>query len=62
MTGTAARADAAARGRRPPGLQRGAGEITRAVQREFEDALHGRSERYAEWLDVVEASAPASAT
>ena len=35
------------------------GEITRVVQREFEDALHGRSERYAEWLDVVPAPAPA---
>jgi hypothetical protein len=30
------------------------------VQREFEDALHGRSERYAEWLDVVETPAPAT--
>ena len=29
------------------------GEITRALQREFDDALHGRSERYREWLDVV---------
>ena len=29
------------------------GPITRDVQREFEDALHGRSERYADWLDVV---------
>jgi branched-chain amino acid aminotransferase len=36
------------------------GEITRAIQREFEDALHGRSERYAEWLDVVAAPAPAT--
>jgi branched-chain amino acid aminotransferase len=35
------------------------GEITRVIQREFEDALHGRSERYAEWLDVVAARAPA---
>ena len=35
------------------------GEITRVVQREFEDALHGRSERYAEWLDPVPAPAPA---
>jgi branched-chain amino acid aminotransferase len=34
------------------------GEITRVVQREFEDALHGRSERYAEWLDVVPSPAP----
>lgn len=37
------------------------GEITRAVQREFEAALHGRSQRYAEWLDVVPAPAPAPA-
>jgi branched-chain amino acid aminotransferase len=29
------------------------GPITREVQQAFEDALHGRSERYAEWLDVV---------
>lgn len=36
------------------------GEITLQVQEAFEDALHGRSARYAEWLDVVEASAPAS--
>jgi branched-chain amino acid aminotransferase len=47
------------------------GDITRALQREFEDALHGRSERYADWLDVVPraardeaapAAAPAPAT
>ena len=36
-----------------------AGEITRVVQREYEDALNGRSERYAEWLDVVPSRAPA---
>jgi branched-chain amino acid aminotransferase len=30
------------------------GEITGAVQRAFEDALHGRTERYREWLDVVQ--------
>jgi branched-chain amino acid aminotransferase len=36
------------------------GEITRAIQREFEDALHGRSERYADWLDLVAAPAPAT--
>lgn len=29
------------------------GPITRAVQDAFEDALHGRSERYAKWLDPV---------
>lgn len=33
------------------------GEITRAVQRAFDDALHGRSERYREWLDPIEVSA-----
>ena len=31
------------------------GEITRAVQQTFEDALHGRSDRYAHWLDPVPA-------
>jgi branched-chain amino acid aminotransferase len=30
------------------------GEITLVLQRAFDDALHGRSERYAEWLDYVE--------
>jgi branched-chain amino acid aminotransferase len=29
------------------------GPVTREVQRVFEDALYGRDERYAEWLDVV---------
>ena len=32
------------------------GEITRVIQAAFDDAIHGRSERYREWLDVVEAS------
>jgi branched-chain amino acid aminotransferase len=36
------------------------GEITRAVQAAFEDALHGRSDRYREWLDPVEARTPAA--
>jgi branched-chain amino acid aminotransferase len=31
------------------------GEVTRAVQKAFEDALHGRSARYADWLDPVPA-------
>jgi branched-chain amino acid aminotransferase len=35
------------------------GPITRAVQDVFEAALHGRSDRYAEWLDVVPQAAPA---
>jgi branched-chain amino acid aminotransferase len=29
------------------------GDVTRAVQQVFEDALHGRVERYRPWLDVV---------
>jgi branched-chain amino acid aminotransferase len=29
------------------------GELTVAVQKAFEDALHGRTERYREWLDPV---------
>jgi branched-chain amino acid aminotransferase len=29
------------------------GPITRAIQAVFEDALHGRSERYQHWLDYV---------
>jgi branched-chain amino acid aminotransferase len=33
------------------------GEVTRAVQAAFEDALHGRSERYREWLDPVPVAA-----
>jgi branched-chain amino acid aminotransferase len=31
------------------------GEITRVLQTAFDDAIHGRSERYREWLDVVQA-------
>ena len=38
------------------------GEITRAVQSAFEDALHGRSDRYADWLDVLPQAASARAT
>ena len=36
--------------------QIGAGEpgpVTREIQRVFDDALHGRDPRYAEWLDHV---------
>ena len=29
------------------------GEITRAIQTKFDDALHGRAEEYLEWLDPV---------
>ncbi len=29
------------------------GEITRQIQQVYDDALHGRDERYTEWLDVV---------
>jgi branched-chain amino acid aminotransferase len=33
------------------------GEVTRVLQAAFEDAIHGRSQRYREWLDVVQAPA-----
>jgi len=33
------------------------GEITRVLQAAFDDAIHGRTERYREWLDVVDAPA-----
>jgi len=33
------------------------GEITGAIQKTFEDALHGRDDRYREWLDPVPAPA-----
>ncbi len=36
------------------------GEITRAVQGVFEDALHGRDERYRDWLDPVPVPATTS--
>jgi branched-chain amino acid aminotransferase len=36
------------------------GEITRAVQDVFEDALHGRAERYQHWLDPVPVPATTS--
>ena len=36
------------------------GEITRAVQTAFEDALHGRSDRYRAWLDPVPVPARSS--
>src|SRR5262249_44917329 len=32
----------------------GMGPVTRELQRVFDDALHGRDARYAEWLDIVE--------
>ena len=30
------------------------GAVTREIERVFDDALHGRDRRYADWLDVVE--------
>ncbi len=38
----------------------GAGPITQEIQRVFDDALHGRDPRYAEWLDVVEVPSKAA--
>ncbi len=42
----------------------GAGEpgpITREIQRVFDDALHGRDQRYGDWLDLVQVPARAPA-
>jgi branched-chain amino acid aminotransferase len=36
------------------------GPITREVQSVFEDALHGRSDRYADWLDLLPRAARSS--
>jgi branched-chain amino acid aminotransferase len=33
------------------------GEVTRVLQNAFDDAIHGRTERYREWLDVVQPAA-----
>jgi len=38
------------------------GEVTRVLQSAFDDAAHGRSERYREWLDVVAGAALESPT
>jgi branched-chain amino acid aminotransferase len=38
-----------------------AGPITRELQRVHDDALHGRDQRYAEWLDLVEIPSGAAA-
>jgi branched-chain amino acid aminotransferase len=59
MTGTAAElvpvreVDDHAIGADEPGGGGRVGPITRELQRVFDDALHGRDARYAEWLDVV---------
>jgi branched-chain amino acid aminotransferase len=36
------------------------GPITRELQRTFDDALHGRAERYSDWLDVVPVASKAA--
>jgi branched-chain amino acid aminotransferase len=38
------------------------GQVTRVLQGAFDDAIHGRSERYREWLDVVGTPAPSAQT
>jgi branched-chain amino acid aminotransferase len=40
----------------------GTGPITAEIQRVYEDALHGRSDRYLEWLDFVPARTGPAAT
>ena len=53
LLGHRGRAGAGARDRRPRAAAE-PGEITRVIQAKFEDALHGRAQEYAEWLDLVE--------
>jgi branched-chain amino acid aminotransferase len=36
------------------------GPLTREIQGVFEDALHGRAERYRDWLDVVKVASRAA--
>jgi len=60
MTGTAAELTPIREVDDLPVGQGEAGPVTREIQAAFEDALHGRSERYADWLDRVPAPAPAS--
>ncbi len=36
------------------------GPVTRDLQRVFDDALHGRDARYAEWLDIVKVASKAA--
>jgi branched-chain amino acid aminotransferase len=43
-----------------PDSQAGIGTITREIQRVYDDALHGRDSRYAEWLDVVKVPSKAA--
>lgn len=53
MTGTAAEITPV---REVDGRPIGAGErgpVTEAVQRAYDDAVHGRDERFEAWLDVV---------
>ena len=49
------RARAGVRDRQPQVGAGEPGEITRVLQKAFDDAIHGRTERYREWLDVVHA-------
>jgi branched-chain amino acid aminotransferase len=43
-----------------PDREAGAGTITKEIQRVYDDALHGRDPRYAEWLDVVKVPSKAA--
>jgi branched-chain amino acid aminotransferase len=38
----------------------GVGPVPREIQRVFDDALHGRDQRYTQWLDVVEVPSKAA--
>ena len=53
LTGTAAELSPCARSTTTPIGDGRPGPVTREIQPIFEDALHGRAERYRDWLDVV---------
>jgi branched-chain amino acid aminotransferase len=38
------------------------GPVTRAIQTVYVDALHGRADRYRDWLDVVDVPSRTAAT
>ncbi len=58
MTGTAAEVTPV---RSVDDHELGAGPVTLALQQAYWDVVHGRDRRYRDWLDLVEAGAPAEA-
>ncbi|MER3410015.1 MAG: branched chain amino acid aminotransferase [Thermoleophilia bacterium] len=58
MTGTAAEVTPV---RSVDDHELGAGPVTLALQRAYMDVVHGRDQRYRDWLDLVKVAAPAEA-